>query len=128
MRVTETLLLFTVMLAVSNQYGCVDTVRKISTIKEEFTFYVPNAFTPNGDRNNETFNGVGTAIGEYEMFIFDRWGELIYKTNDYNQPWDGRLKQKGDVVQEDVYVYKIRLTEQNNKHEHVYEGHISLVK
>jgi len=120
--------LFNVMLAVSNQYGCVDTVRKTITIKEEFTFYVPNAFTPNGDGDNETFNGVGTAIGDYEMFIFDRWGELIYKTNDYNQPWDGKLRQKGDVVQEDTYVYKIRVTEQDNKHEHVYEGQISLLK
>jgi gliding motility-associated-like protein len=120
--------LFDVMLAVSNQYGCVDTVRKTITIKEEFAFYVPNAFTPNGDGKNETFSGVGTDIGDYEMLIFDRWGELIYKTNDYNQPWDGKMKHKGDILLEDVYVYRISVSEQENKKQHTYQGNVTLVK
>jgi gliding motility-associated-like protein len=120
--------MYTVVLAVANQYGCVDTARKIITVKEEFSFYIPDAFTPNGDGNNETFTGVGTAIGDFEMFIFDRWGNLIFKSEDYNFPWDGKIRQKGDVVQEDVYVYKIRVTELDTKHEHIYNGHVSLVK
>ncbi|MGZ3904966.1 MAG: PKD domain-containing protein, partial [Bacteroidia bacterium] len=119
---------YTVVLAVSNQYGCVDTARKIITVKEDFNFYIPNAFTPNGDGNDDFFTGLGTAIGDFEMMIFDRWGNLVYKSNDYNQPWDGKLKQKGDIVQEDVYVYKIRVTEQDTRHEHVFNGHVSLLK
>lgn len=119
---------YTVVLAVSNQYGCVDTVRKVVKVREDFNFYVPNAFTPNGDGNDDFFTGLGTDIGDFEMMIFDRWGNLIYKSNDYNQPWDGKIKHKGDIVQEDVYVYKIKVTEQDTHHEHVFNGHVSLLK
>lgn len=89
---------------------------------------MPNAFSPNGDGTNDGFTAVGTGIGEYEMLIFDRWGNLIYKTNDINKPWDGRVKQKGEEVQEDVYVYKIRVTEFDSKKEHLFEGLVSVVK
>lgn len=119
---------YSVMLTVTNNYGCKDSVVKTVLVQDEFAFYVPNAFSPNGDNSNETFTGYGTGFTDFEMYIFDRWGELIYKTNDYAKPWDGRMKSKGDVVQEDVYVYRIRVVEEANKKEHFYEGKISLVK
>ena len=53
---------------------------------------------------------------------------IIYKTTDYNSPWDGKIRHKGDVVLEDVYIYKMRVTEQDTKHEHIYQGQVSLVK
>ncbi|HXB40586.1 MAG TPA: gliding motility-associated C-terminal domain-containing protein, partial [Bacteroidia bacterium] len=119
---------FNVILTVTNQYGCKDSVMKTIVVKDEFAFYVPNAFTPNGDGDNETFTGKGTGIGDFEMYIFDRWGNLIFTSNDYKQAWDGKVKDRGDVVQEDVYVYKIRVTEELNRKEHFFEGKISLIK
>jgi gliding motility-associated-like protein len=119
---------YDVELTVTNQYGCKDSVRKTIVIKDEFAFYIPNAFSPNGDGNNDAFTAVGTGFADFEMYIFDRWGELIYKTTDYAKPWDGKVKGRGDEVQEDVYVYKIRVTEEANKKEHFYEGHLSVVK
>lgn len=67
--------------------------------------FVPNAFSPNNDDelNNEWgFNGVG--IVDFEMFVFDRWGLLIYYAEDIDEWWDGTYK--GRDVQQDVYVYK----------------------
>lgn len=119
---------YDVWLTVTNQYGCKDSVRKTIVIKDEFAFYVPNAFSPNDDGTNDVFTGVGTGFADFEMYIFDRWGELIYKTTDYKKPWDGKVNSRGDIVQEDVYVYKIRVTEEANHQEHFFEGHISLLK
>lgn len=114
--------------AVSSE-GCRDSVTKIIRVKPEFTFYAPNTFTPNGDVNNESFlpMGLGWKNETYVLNIFDRWGELIYKSNDVYKGWDGRMKGGGDIVKQDVYVWKVELDDIFNKH-HSYVGHITLLK
>ena len=67
--------------------------------------YIPNAFTPNGDDLNDTFGISGNGISDFTMRIFNRWGEMIFETNDVNYHWDGT--HEGRVVQNDVYVYQI---------------------
>lgn len=105
--------------------GCVDTVRGIVKVEQHFSFYVPNAFTPNGDGVNDYFKGYGVAINKYLLNIYDRWGKLIYTTDDYDKPWDGRVNN--NVVQNDVYVYRIALTDLHNE-KHTYVGNVSVVK
>lgn len=96
-------------------------------IRPEFTFFVPNAFTPNADGNNDIFNGKGEEITEFLMLIYDRWGELIYKTEDLHSGWDGRANGGKDVAQIGVYVYRIYLKDYASK-SHQYIGHVSLIK
>ncbi len=67
--------------------------------------YVPNAFTPNKDGVNETWGAEGVGIREFELFIFNRWGEMIYTTQDFYAWWDGTYMNRN--CQQDVYVYKI---------------------
>lgn len=67
--------------------------------------YIPNTFTPNGDNLNDTFSAVGGRISSYSMLIFNRWGQLLYETDDINAPWDGTYD--GEKVPPDSYVYKI---------------------
>jgi gliding motility-associated-like protein len=119
--------IYTVKLVALNNDGCVDSVLKTIEVKPEFTFYVPDAFTPNGDHLNDIFNGKGIEITEFEMMIFDRWGNQIFKTNDLNEGWDGRANNGIGIAQEDVYVYKIRLKDFEKK-EHDYTGRVSLLK
>jgi gliding motility-associated-like protein len=107
------------------QYGCKDSANICVEITPEWTFYVPNAFTPDANGTNDYFNGKGTNIIEYEMMIFDRWGEMIFKTNSLDRGWDGRYK--GNVAQIDVYVYKIKLKDIFNK-KHEYHGTVSLIR
>lgn len=115
-------------LTVTNQYGCVDdTVLRI-LVEPEFTFFIPNAFTPNGDGKNETFFGQGIGIAKYEMWIFDRWGNLIFTATDINQGWDGVVQGKGpELCQQDVYVWRVRIVDVFNK-KHDYIGHVSLIR
>lgn len=114
-------------LIVSNQYGCMDTAYVLVGISPEFTFYIPNAFTPNGDGINDEFIGAGIGISEYEMWIYDRWGEQLYYTNDINKPWDGSVKGKRGQSKQDVYIWKVRIKDVLKKH-HEYTGHVTLIK
>jgi gliding motility-associated-like protein len=118
---------FYVELTVTNIYGCEDSSIHTIVISPDFTFWIPNAFTPNDDGNNDSFNGKGIFITEYEMWIFDRWGNLIFYTDDLDKGWDGHARQGKDVAQEDVYVYMVKLKDIFDK-EHKYRGHVTLIK
>ena len=87
--------------------------------------YVPNAFTPNGDGENDRFTAVGENIEELELFIFNRWGELIYESH-YMEPWDGRYK--GEIVQQDVYVWRINYKFIDENFFETEYGHVTLVR
>jgi len=120
--------IYCVQLRVTSANGCVDSTTECLVIEPEFTFFVPNAFTPNGDGNNDEFSGYGSYITEYNMWIFDRWGNLIFHTDDLYKRWDGKVQGKSDnICQEDVYVWKIVLKDLQEK-THKYIGHVSLIK
>ena len=118
---------YTTTLVVTNTYGCVDSTREIITIHDAVTFYIPNAFSPNGDLKNEGFKGTGIGIDEktYNLWIFDRWGLLIFHATDLETAWDGHVH--GSPAQEDVYVWKVSFTDDlTNFHE--YHGTVTLIK
>jgi gliding motility-associated-like protein len=119
--------IYTVKLIVYNNGMCIDSIIKTVEVQPEFTFYVPNTFTPNGDHINDVFNGKGMEIIEFEMLIFDRWGNEIFKSNDLHTGWDGRANGGAEIAQEDVYVYKISLKDFKGS-PHYYNGHVNLVK
>ncbi|MGB3947874.1 MAG: gliding motility-associated C-terminal domain-containing protein, partial [Bacteroidia bacterium] len=118
---------YTVSLITTTAYGCKDTAYNQTTIEPEFTFYIPNAFTPNGDGVNDIFAGKGMFIIQYEMLIFDRWGDLVFETNDYNKQWDGKANKGTKMAQRDVYVYKIKVTD-IHQIDHFYSGTVTLVQ
>jgi gliding motility-associated-like protein len=102
-----------IRLDVEDEHGCKDDITKYVEVQGEFTIYVPNAFTPNGDGTNDFFpsKDVNLDKSTYQLFIFNRWGELIYYTENVNAPWNGQ-RNKGlstnTLAQEDVYVWKIK--------------------
>ncbi|MEZ4921546.1 MAG: gliding motility-associated C-terminal domain-containing protein [Crocinitomicaceae bacterium] len=87
--------------------------------------YVPNAFTPNGDSFNEYFKAQGLNILDFEMLIFNRWGELIYTINNLDQSWDGTYR--GVPVQDDVYVWQVRYHDLNGD-PYVLRGHVTCLR
>jgi gliding motility-associated-like protein len=102
---------YNVTLAVANGFGCADTVAHPVYIPEDWAIYVPTAFSPNDDGVNDYFfpKGVGIDEKNYKMWIFDRWGNQIYYTQDWNgDGWNGKVQGHPTPVQEDVYVWKIQ--------------------
>ncbi len=119
---------YDVILVANNASDCPGRDTLEICIDPEHTIYFPNAFTPDGNSLNEGFIGVGEGIKEYEMWIFDRWGNLIYHTDDINKPWDGTVQGKsGTVCQQDVYVWKVIVLDVFDK-KHKFIGHVSLIK
>jgi gliding motility-associated-like protein len=118
---------FVVNLLVSTQFGCIDTASKKVIIEPDFIFYIPNAFTPDGDGINDNFTGKGVFIVKFEMRIFDRWGNLIYYADDINKPWDGKANRGSKEAQADVYVYDVKVTDLKRKM-HTYKGIVTLVR
>lgn len=111
-------------LVVTSANGCTDTaVLRIEV--RDFIIYIPNTFTPNGDGNNDGFTAYGIGIATFDMMVFDRWGMLLYQTNDINRMWDGTFK--GTKVQMDTYVYKIGVRDVFGR-QHQYIGHVNVVR
>jgi PKD repeat protein len=146
---------YNICIEVENQYGCWDTTCKIVELVPEYTFYIPNTFTPNGDFMNELFYGKSRGVKEYNIWVFDRWGNQVWdcEYTDKNTNWDSDAsnpKQEGlssyckwdgvvvkggvdmgggskQLAQEDVYVWKVRLTDIFDK-KHLYVGHVNVVR
>ncbi|HEU4717930.1 MAG TPA: PKD domain-containing protein [Bacteroidia bacterium] len=120
---------YPVYLIAQNDSGCSDTAYVTITVNDFHTFYVPNAFTPNGNGNNEVFRPEFTNIlsDGYSMMIFDRWGNLVFETSDPNVGWNGCWKNTGKMCQLDEYVYKIRYTD-NMHQQYLLIGGVSLIR
>lgn len=115
-----------ICLVAINDFGCVDTTCKTVNVYEEISIFVPNSFTPDGDGRNDVFQPVTIGLETYELFIFDRWGELIYTTQKPENNWDG--KHEGEPVKTDVYVWKIVYTAPNVSGKKTLHGHVSVLR
>jgi gliding motility-associated-like protein len=118
---------FLVTLYIENQYGCKDTTDKLVKVNPTYAIWIPNVFTPDGDGVNEFFTIDGFGIQEVDLRIFDRWGvQLFHKAGPQEDVvWNGIYK--GDVVQQDVYVYKVRIKDIFNKY-HDIVGRVTVIK
>jgi gliding motility-associated-like protein len=121
---------FNVILIANNDVNCPDTASKRVYIKPVVKIWIPNAFTPVGlDLLNSTFRpfGVLSGITEYEMQIYNRWGELIFKTNDLDRPWDGTIRNGEVDCQAGAYLYIIRMIDLNRE-TYSFNGTVNLIR
>jgi gliding motility-associated-like protein len=105
---------YPVSLIITTDKGCMDSITKLVKIDPAFYINVPNAFTPNGDGVNDYFFPVGVGIvpdKNYNLYIFDRWGDIIFESHRIDDPWDGTAReQRGTTrVKQDVYIWKLEV-------------------
>ena len=94
-----------------DEYGCRDTASiSITVVGLDLRFELPNAFTPDGDGSNDTFKPLSATpvFQDYQMRIFNRWGELVFETSDPIKGWDG--KQAGTPLPSDVFAFFMTYT------------------
>ena len=111
--------------------GCVDSISHDVIIRTNTLIYVPNSFTPNGDGVNDDFIPKGINFDEqgYEFLVFDRWGELIFKTNNATEPWNGTRNNTMHDAQIDVYVWKVTYVDHfSGIKQDPIVGHVSLIR
>jgi gliding motility-associated-like protein len=120
--------LYDVCLFVTNDAGCADTLCRILILRDELRVHVPNSFTPDGDGVNDMFIPVLTGHGDdkYLFSIYNRWGELIFETQDPTVGWDGTMP--GTLAQDGVYVWRLRVNAIVGAEIQEFTGHVTLVR
>lgn len=97
---------FSVQYTVTDKWGCKKTATKPILIYTSCTVYVPNAFTPDGDGRNDYFKILNAVKAEkFELRIFNRWGQLVFTSNNWKQGWDGRIN--GALQGTGTYVWMV---------------------
>ncbi|MFC2101319.1 choice-of-anchor L domain-containing protein, partial [Bacteroidota bacterium] len=96
---------FEVSLWVTNAIGCADSTKSYILVRPDYTLYIPNAFTPNEDDLNEGFRAYGENIDYFDMKIYDRWGNIIFESNNIYEFWDGKIN--GKIAPDGNYIYNI---------------------
>ena len=96
---------YEISLEVENEFGCTDEQIKEMEIPRVKPIYIPNVFTPNNDKKNDTFHPISECIEDVTFSIFDRWGRLLFVSEDITNGWDGRFN--GELQNNDSYTWKL---------------------
>jgi gliding motility-associated-like protein len=116
---------YLVALVVENTWGCRDTTVKALKVEEDFHLYVPNIFTPNGDRDNDLFLPIGSGIRLYTLRIFNRWGAQVFESHNLAEGWDGSYG--AEKVPVGVYAWKIDVSGTLGERKQM-SGHVTLLR
>lgn len=112
----------------TDENGCQTSDSVKIRVEPEVRFWIPNAFTPNGDRLNDTWGPKAFGFSEYELWVYDRWGRQVFHSTDPFEKWDGTLNNKGN--HEPVLgVYSYRVLAQSVKSLIIKEsGHVTILR
>ena len=119
---------YPVTLSVVTEHGCVDTLTLYLHVVQDILFFAPNSFTPDGDEHNQVWKASIQGIDEFDfdLFIFNRWGELIWESHDPSIGWDGTYN--GKIVQGGMYTWRARVKDLYNDAKHEFNGSINIMK
>ena len=119
---------YEVSLVSTSYLGCSDTVVHIIPVMPEILIYAPNAFTPDGDEFNQGWRVFmeGIDLYDFELIIFDRWGEIVWESHNLEQEWDGTYH--GKIVQSGAYNWTIRTKNILNDQKLIYKGTVNILR
>ncbi len=119
---------YTICLTSMNTSGCLDSICKELTVLNVLSLFIPNTFSPNNDGINDFFGPVFSGIvpESYELIIFDRWGQIVFETDDIHTLWDGN--QFGKPTPEGVYIWKLDYQEAGEIGTQLVRGHTNLIR
>ena len=120
---------FNSKLVVTNNYGCKDSVEMKINVKSDPIIYIPNSFTPNDDYINDVFRAYGYEenIKNFQMLIYDRWGNITFQTDNFQVAWEGNNQKSGKVLASGIYVYLMTIVDIYNK-KYQYFGNVNLIR
>ena len=119
---------FQAIMYFQDQNGCINSDSVWIRVEPEVRFWVPNAFTPNDDRINDTWGPKAFGFSEYEIWVYDRWGKMMFHSEDPFEKWNGRPNNKSN--HEPVLgVYSYRILARSVKNTVIKEsGHVTILK
>ena len=121
----------TVVLYAYSNLGCVDTAAFFIGFDPGLVYYIPNSFTPDGDQFNQTFLPIFTSGIDpynYQMLIYNRWGEIIFESLHPEIGWDGSFGTQGNPAQNGTYTYLITIKVPSIDKRQTIKGHVNLIR
>lgn len=100
-----------VTLLVTHPRGCQDSITRFVDVAPKNTFFLPNAFTPNGDGTNDLFRGTGFLLGykRFDLSVWNRWGQQVFYTSDPFEGWNGQQGNAGSAAPAGAYTYMLKM-------------------
>ncbi len=120
---------YQIQLIAYSELGCPDTTYGVIDMREELIFYVPNTFTPDDDQYNPNFQPVfssGFDPYDFNLLIFNRWGEILFESNNANVGWDGTYG--GKIVKDGTYIWKIEFKTKYTDERQIHRGHVNILR
>lgn len=119
---------YPVTLIVTSFYGCTDTITIDAIIQDVVLFYVPNTFTPDGDEFNQSWKLFmkGGDIYGFNLKVFNRWGEMVWETNDASVGWDGMYN--GKPVPQGMYTWRASIKNLNDDARTEHNGTVNVLR
>jgi gliding motility-associated-like protein len=119
---------YPVTLFATSEDGCVDSITHVVVIEPDIIIYVPNTFTPDGDKFNEKWFIYidGIDIYDFELIVFNRWGEIVWESRNPNKGWDGNYN--GKPVPDGAYIWQISAKQMFIDKRHVWRGHLNVLR
>ncbi|MEN9304571.1 MAG: hypothetical protein RL264_3000, partial [Bacteroidota bacterium] len=122
---------YTITLTAYNAVGCSSSFQVSLNYKSGLLYYVPNSFTPDGDEFNNEFIPIfssGFDPYNYQLSIYNRWGELLFESFDHTKGWDGSFGTEGLKVQDGTYIWKITFKKPETDDRIQLHGHVNLIR
>lgn len=115
------------LVAISN-FGCRDSISEIVEIISEVILFTPNSFTPDNDQHNPVWRPVieGIDLLEYELVVYNRWGEMIWKTQDKEIGWDGTVNNR--PAPSDIYMWSVKAKGLLDRKPYIFNGSLNLMR
>jgi gliding motility-associated-like protein len=119
---------YNTLLIATSEFGCIDSLERLVVVVPEIILYAPNTFTPDGDEHNQHWRVFieGIDIYNFKLTIYNRWGELIFESNNPEETWDGSYN--GKLVQEGAYTWFIEAKDRISDNKFTFNGHLNLLK
>ncbi len=117
----------TYKVTITDEKGCVNQGQITISNGCPTELFVPNAFTPNDDGNNDIFLPVTLNVKSIHFLVYDRWGKLLFESKELGKGWNGKDKHKNEYVISDVYVYTIHYTDIYDKPGEL-QGNVTLLR
>jgi gliding motility-associated-like protein len=100
---------------VRNGFNCADTALVTVEIQPQPLIFAPNAFSPNSDGDNDIYKPSVVGSKEYHFYIYSRWGDVVFQTENPNEGWNGQKFNTGSMLPQGVYTYTIFMRDINNR-------------
>ncbi len=114
------------VVAVKNINNQITSVSNAVEVEKPYALYAPNVFSPDGDGINDFFRIIGQGLSNFDVEVYDRWGQMVFKSMNMNDQWNGTFNGKN--MPTGTYVYKVKSSEFGTENEILKSGTISLIR